>query len=203
MARSFDYEEKEVMLVLPKNTGLKVYTQLFMQKYPEYSEHKQIEVRGEDVPFWISQLTKKGKKVYGFTGEDLYHEYELENPDEGVVEVLGVMEWNDPSALYDKPALCLIGPIGKTMEDMPREITVCASKKYKHIVDDYLEKYREKGFVFDQVYVNGSVETSCSEGISDIAIDIVYSGRSMKECGLEIYDVIFKSDCVILGGKEI
>jgi ATP phosphoribosyltransferase len=202
MTRSSDYEEeKEVMLVLPKNTGLKEYTQLFMDKYPEYSEHKVVEVRGEDVPFWISQLTRKGKKVYGFTGGDLYREYELENPDEELVEVIDVMEWNDPNALYSKPALCLIGPVEMSIEDMPKEITICASKKYRYIVKEYLKRYEEKGYSFNEVYVNGSVEASCSEGISDLAIDIVYSGRSMKECGLRIYDVIFKSDCVILGGK--
>ncbi|HOP09182.1 MAG TPA: hypothetical protein PLC12_03085, partial [Candidatus Methanofastidiosa archaeon] len=147
-------------------------------------------------------LARKGKKVYGFTGRDLYHEYELENPDEELVEVIDVMEWNDPTAMYNKPALCLIGPEKMSMEDMPKDITICASKKYRCIVKDYLNRYREKGYRFNEVFVNGSVETSCSEGISDLAIDIVYSGRSMKECGLRIYDVIFKSDCVILGGRS-
>jgi len=195
-------EQEEIILVLPKNTGLKEYTRILMERYPECKDHKVIEVRGEDVPFWISQLSKKGKKVYGLTGEDLYHEYELENPEEDLVEVLDVIEWDDPNALYNKPALCLIGPEERTMEDMPMEITVCASKKYRYIVKDYLESYRKLGYSFNEIFVNGSVEISCSEGISNIAIDIVYSGRSMKECGLKIYDVIFKSDCVILGGKR-
>jgi len=206
MASSLDYikdnGQQEIMLVLPKNSGLKTYTKIFLDRYPELREHKVIEVRGEDVPFWISQLTKKGKKVYGFTGEDLYQEYLMDNPEDGIIEILGKIEWDDPAAIYTKPALCLIGPDDKDIEDLPKDMTLCASKKYRGIVRNYLKRYRTNGFEIKEIYVNGSVETSCSEGISDAVIDIVYSGRSMKECGLRIYDVIFKSDCVILGGKK-
>ncbi|MBN1786071.1 MAG: hypothetical protein JW825_03660 [Candidatus Methanofastidiosa archaeon] len=197
-----DKDQVEIILVLPKNAGLKEYTQIFLERYPELKDHKVIEVRGEDVPFWIGQLTIKGKRALGLTGEDLYNEYKIANPEEDIIEVLDKIEWMDPKALFMKPALCLIGPEGKTIDDLPKEMTICSSKKYRSIVRKYLERYRDNGYTIDEIYVNGSVETSCSEGISDVAIDIVYSGKSMKECGLCIYDIIFKSDCVVLGGKS-
>lgn len=194
-------EPEELMLVLPKNSGLKSYTDKFLDSNPLYADCKMLKVRGEDVPFWVSQLTKKGKRAIGFTGEDLFQDYRLRN-DDASVKVLGKIEWKDASAMYGKPALCFIGPIGKKEQPLPAKFTICACGKYKGIVKDFLKKYRDSGHEVDEIYVNGSVEASCSEGIADVIVDIVYSGRSIDEFGLEIYDVIFKSDCVILGGTD-
>jgi ATP phosphoribosyltransferase len=191
----------DVLLVLPKNTGLKRYASIFLDNHPHLASCKVITVRGEDVPFWVEQLTKKGKRAIGLTGEDLYKEYVLKNGGDAT-EVLSRIEWTDDKALYEKPALCFIGPEGRSMDELPRSFTVCACGKYKTIVSTYLDKLREKGYDIDEIYVNGSVETSCSEGIADAVIDIVYSGRSIDEFGLEIYDVIFTSDCVVIGGKR-
>lgn len=196
-----DEDCSELLLVLPKNSGLRKYTQEFLDRNPALKDCKQIMVRGEDVPFWVRQLTIKGKRAIGFTGEDLYREYCIRNGEDDV-KVLETVPWEDASALYGKPALCFIGPLGKKVEDLPRTMTVCACGKYKGIVGKYLDTLRERGFDISEIYVNGSVETSCSEGISDAVVDIVYSGKSMGECGLEIYDVIMKSDCVVLGGKD-
>ena len=57
----------------------------------------------------------------------------------------------------------------------------------------------EDGYEFWKNYVNGCVETSCSEGIADLIIDIVYTGSSLERYGLQIYDVIIKSDFLVLG----
>ncbi len=196
-----DGDCSKLLLVLPKNTGLKQYTQEFLDRNPALKDCKQITVRGEDVPFWVRQLTKKGKRAVGFTGEDLFKEYCTQHGDDGVT-VIETVPWIDASALYGKPALCFIGPLGKTLSDLPRSMTVCACRKYKGIVGAYLDTIRAKGFEISEIYVNGSVETSCSEGIADAVVDIVYSGRSMGECGLEIYEVIMTSDCVVLGGTD-
>jgi ATP phosphoribosyltransferase len=189
------------MLVLPKNSGLRQYTDRFLAMNPSLKGCKQIMARGEDVPFWVSQLAKKGKRAIGFTGQDLFQEYCIRNGGTDV-RVLEVIPWEDDSARYGKPALCFIGPKGSSLASLPRKLTVCACSKYKGIVGDYLDKLRQQGYEVEEIFVNGSVETSCSEGIADAVIDIVYSGKSMEECGLEIYEVILTSDCVVVGGKD-
>ncbi|MHC1605524.1 MAG: hypothetical protein ACXQTP_06120 [Candidatus Methanofastidiosia archaeon] len=162
---------------------------------------KIIEVRGEDVPFWVSQLTKKGKKAIGFTGEDLYREYAAKNSKD-VIRIIKKIEWKDSKAIFKKPSLCLMGPKEKSIKEMPKELTVCICSKFKGLAQDYLSQFEKKDYNISKIYVNGCVETSCQEGIADVVIDIVYSGDTMKKCGLCVYDIIFSSDCVILGGQD-
>jgi len=38
--------------------------------------------------------------------------------------------------------------------------------------------------------------------VCDLIIDIVLTGNSAKKSGLEIYDKIFSSDIVLIGGKK-
>lgn len=52
------------------------------------------------------------------------------------------------------------------------------------------------------MYTKGMSEMLFSEGLSDLVIDIVYTGRSIQEAGLSVYEKIFSSDFVILGGKD-
>jgi len=59
-----------------------------------------------------------------------------------------------------------------------------------------------KGFVFQKLYVNGSVETMCSEGLADLAIDIVYTGGSVEMYNLDVLDQIIKSDFLIIGAGD-
>jgi len=101
--------------------------------------------------------------------------------------------------MFGKPALCLIGPKDKEFEDMPRDMSIWIASKYKGLSDKYLKQYEGQGYEFWKNYVNGCVETSCSEGIADLIIDIVYTGASLERYGLKIYDVIIKSDFLILG----
>jgi ATP phosphoribosyltransferase len=160
---------------------------------------KVLEVRGEDVPFWVERLLSKGKNAVGFTGQDLFEEYTLSAGVRGKVDILKVFEWNDPKAMFGKPALCLIGPSGKALKNMPKTLNVWIAAKYKNIADRYLAKYESQGYTFNKEYVNGCVETSCSEGMADIIIDIVYTGSSLKKFGLGIYEKIFESDFLMVG----
>lgn len=118
------------------------------------------------------------------------------------MQVLQKIRWNDPSAIFRKPALCLIGPQNKTFAELPKELTICIAAKYKAIAKQYLSQFEKQGYKFRKKYVNGCVETSCSEGIADVIIDIVYSGSSLKKYVLEIYGKIIESDFVIIGGGK-
>jgi len=75
------------------------------------------------------------------------------------------------------------------------------ASKYKNIAERYLAKLSGKGFSFDVIYINGCVESSITEGIADLVIDIVYTGSSIERAGLKVYEKIFQSDFLIIGDQ--
>jgi len=160
-----------------------------------------LEVRGEDVPFWVEELTKQGKKAIGITGQDLYKEYCLKNY-KTTTKILKIIDWNDPKALFNKPVLCLLGPDNKDLDNIPKQQSICISNKYKLLSKKYLNLLETRGFNFKKFYVKGSTEASYSAGIAGLVIDIVYTGKSMKKLGLKVYDKIFYSDFVIIGDRK-
>lgn len=98
--------------MLPKNSGLELYRQEL-----EGLPNEKVIVRAEDVPVFVEEMIQKGKKVIGLTGEDLYKEYKLKN----VISQIGVIEkipWVDQTAIFNKPTLCLLGPIGKKLKNL-------------------------------------------------------------------------------------
>jgi ATP phosphoribosyltransferase len=184
---------------MPKNSGLKKYSEIALARLNAQSSEK-LEVRGEDVPFWVEGLLKKGKKAIGITGQDLYKEYCLNNYRTGT-KTLFLIPWEDENALFGKPTLCLLGPENKSLDTIPKKQRICISGKYKTIAKRYLNLLEERGFVFEKFYVSGSSESSFSVGLADLVIDIVYTGRSMKALGLSVYDKIFYSNIAVIGGK--
>lgn len=160
-----------------------------------------LEVRGEDVALWVEELLKKGKKVVGITGQDLYKEYCLKNY-KTITNIIKVINWNDPNALFSKPVLCLLGPNNKSLDTIPKKQKICISEKYKYISKKYLNLLETRGFSFEKFYVKGSTESSFSIGLADLVIDIVYTGKSINELGLKVYDKIFYSNYVIIGGVQ-
>ena len=187
-----------VFIVVPKNSGLKEYRQKALDIL-DIKDIKTLEVRGEDVPFWVESLTNNGKRTIGLTGEDLYQEYQLKTNQD--FKIINRIEWYDESAMFRKPTLCLLGPKGKQLESIPKNATIFICAKYKAIAEKYLDSINCNGF--NKVYVNGCVELSYSEGVSDIVIDIVYSGKSMNKYGLGVYDKILQSDFLIIAKGDI
>jgi histidinol-phosphate aminotransferase len=187
------------IVIVPKNSGLREYRNIALSCL-ETKDAKVIEARGEDIPFLVSQLQEKGKKAIGLTGQDLYKEFCLRNKD-SKIRVLRNIKWDDKNAMFGKPVLCLIGPKGRKIQDLRKNLTVFISAKYKGIAKKYLNFLEQKGFNFKKRYINGCVETSCSEGIADLIIDIVYTGSSLIKYDLDIYDKIIESDFVIISNN--
>lgn len=187
-------------VIVPKNQGLRRYREKTLGELG-LERAKQIEVRGEDVPFWVEELLKQDKQAIGFTGEDLFKEWCLEHYTTPL-KILKRIAWNDSQALFGKPTLCLLGSAAKQLDDLPKMLRVCIASKYKLIAKKYLNFLEQKGYTFEKIYVKGSVETSCSEGIADLIIDIVYTGSSMNKYGLRVYDTILASDFVVIGSEN-
>ncbi len=185
------------MFIVPKNTGL-----MICREIAENYTGKIIEVRGEDVPLIVSKLIKEGKKVIGITGEDLFKDLLLRNRDTGL-EILQRIKWKDKNTLFGKPTLCLLGPKGKRLEELGKELRICINSKYKELAKKYCtNRLENKEYRFEKIYVSGSSEEFFSNGVVDLVIDIVYSGESAKKAGLKVYDKLFESDIVVIGGKD-
>ncbi|NTV22819.1 MAG: hypothetical protein HGA85_00395 [Nanoarchaeota archaeon] len=185
-------------IIVPKNSGLKQYRDVAISELGLAGNEK-LEVRGEDVPLWLESVIKTGKKAIGITGQDLYKEYCLKNYRTDT-KILKIISWNDERAIYGKPVLCLLGPANRI--PIPRKAKICISSKYKFLARKYLNLLEQQGYSFEKFYVAGSTESSYAIGLADLVIDIVYSGKSINEIGLSVYDKIFSSDIVVIGGKD-
>ena len=190
-----------VFTVVPNNKSLANYVATALDYLRNPSKDILIESRGEDIPFIVEELSKNGKKVIGLTGKDLLKEYELSKYNTKLV-VLKTIAWLDKNALFGKPVLCLLGPKNKSLEDLPKSLKVCINSKYKNLAKKYLNLLESSGYTFVKIYLSGSTEAAYSNGLSDLVIDIVYTGASMRKANLEVYDKIFESDFVIVGVKN-
>jgi len=190
-----------VFIVVPNNKSLASYVEVTLQYLGNPSKDKIVISRGEDVPFIIEELSQSGKKAIGLTGRDLFKEYELSKCNTKLL-TLKTIDWNDKNAMFGKPVLCLLGPRGKKLEDLPKNLRVSINSKYKNLAKKYLNILEDKGFGLAKIYLSGSTESAYCNGISDLVIDIVYTGSSIKNANLEVYDKIFESDFVIIGVKD-
>ena len=81
-----------------------------------------------------------------------------------------------------KCRMCVAAPKGYT-EDNKRTLRVAT--KFSNITKEY---YRSKGRDIDIVHLNGSVEIAPILGLTDVIMDIVETGNTLKENDLEIVE---------------
>lgn len=192
---------ENMKILVPKNSGLKEYSEQALNLL-KTQKKKTLQVRGEDVALLLERFLRNGKNAIGMTGEDLFREY-VYSRKTPMLKIIKRIEWNDPEALFGKPTICLLGPRGSNLKDLPKNLTVAINSKYKMTAKRALNLIEKtSGFNFKKIYTKGMSELLFSEGITDLVIDIVYTGSSMREYGLVIYEKIFSSDFVILGGKN-
>ena len=68
--------------------------------------------------------------------------------------------------------------------------TVQVATKYPHITMEY---FNARGIPVELIYLSGSIELAPLLGLADRIVDLVESGRTLKENGLEIVEVILES----------
>jgi ATP phosphoribosyltransferase len=68
--------------------------------------------------------------------------------------------------------------------------TVRVATKYPHIAMEY---FNARGIPVEIIYLSGSIELAPLLGLADRIVDLVESGRTLKENGLEIVEVIAES----------
>lgn len=188
-----------ILFIVPKNSGLSFCKKLAERKF----QNKEIKsVRGEDVPSFIKEFSKKGKGVIGITGEDLFKEFSLKNSDKNI-EIIEKIPWDDENACFGKPSLCLLVPRGKKLKQLQNNLKVCINKKYVRIAEKFLSELKQReNKTFEKIYLSGETEAAFENNLCDLVIDVVYSGKSAREAGLDIYEKIFCSDIVVIRSKN-
>jgi len=189
------------LIIIPSNNSLVSYADAALKLLKAPKDTKIIKSRGEDIPLIVEEFFKRGIKVVGMTGKDLLKEYKLSN-ENTKLSVINTIPWVDGNALFGKPVLCLLGPKGKKIEDLPKSLRVCINSKYKNLANMYLNQLEIRDYSFERVYLTGSTEAAYSTGLTELVIDIVYTGASIRDAGLEVYDKIYESDFVIIGVKD-
>ena len=198
-------------LVIPKNSGLKGYAWKVMEeaglklKSAEEIGKNKLKVgdltillrRGEDIPQIVVDEFARGKLVLGLTGDDLYDEYRLRNP-ENPLRIENTYDWFDESARFFRPTLCLVNRTGNG-EDIPLEARVAVDSKYERTSRNYLQTSALFNGKKPSVLVyNGDLESTVASGTNDCCIDVVYSGSTLQQDGLGIVQKIRFSDLVVI-----
>lgn len=190
-----------VFIVVPNNKSLLSYRDKALGYFENLGKERVIESRGEDIPFIVEELSKNGKKVFGLTGSDLLREYQLSKYG-NVLKIIKTISWVDEKAVFGKPTLCLLGPKNKELCQLSRTLKVCINSKYRNLAKKYLNILESQGYKFTKIYLSGSTEAAYCNGISDLVIDIVYTGKSIQDANMGVFDRIFESDFLIIGVKN-
>ncbi len=70
--------------------------------------------------------------------------------------------------------------------------------KYPHLASEYFEK---KGFQAEVIKLYGAIELAPLFGISDLIVDLVSTGETLKTNGLEELEVIMQSSARLVVNK--
>lgn len=126
--------------------------------------------KGPDVPTYVEY----GAADIGVVGKDTVLE---EN--RRVYEVLDLG--------FGKCRMCVCGP-ESARELLMHHERIRVSSKYPNIAKDYF--YNKKHQTVDIIRLNGSVELGPMVGLSDVIVDIVETGSTLKENGLAVLEEI-------------
>lgn len=83
--------------------------------------------------------------------------------------------------------MCVCGP-NEAGELLQKREWIRVASKYPRIAKDYF--YNKKHQTVDIIRLNGSVELGPMVGLSDVIVDIVETGSTLKENGLAVLEEI-------------
>ena len=83
--------------------------------------------------------------------------------------------------------MCVCGP-SEARELLKHHEMIRVASKYPNIAKDYF--YNKKHQTVDIIKLNGSVELGPIVGLSDVIVDIVETGSTLRENGLEVLEEV-------------
>ena len=135
-------------------------------------------VKPSDVAIYV----ERGAADIGIAGKDILLEYEPE-----VYELLDL-----------KMGKCRMAVAAKDgFRDDPRQ-TLRVATKFSNIASRY---YLAKGRDIDIIHLNGSIELAPILGLSDVIVDIVETGTTLKENNLTVIDTVVPISARLIANK--
>lgn len=135
-------------------------------------------VKPSDVAIYV----ERGAADIGVAGKDILLEYE---PD--VYELLDLD--------IGKCKMAVAAP--KCFHDNPQK-TLKVATKFSNITQNY---YNSLGRDIDMIHLNGSIEIAPILGLSDVIVDIVETGTTLKENNLEVRETIVPISARLIANK--
>lgn len=184
-----------INIALPKGRlGEKVYKLLARVGYgcDEYSEESRKLVfkdsRGEVSYFWVkpadvSVYVELGAADIGVVGKDILNEY---NPD--VYELLDLG--------LGKCSMCVAA---KSDWNDDISVPLRVATKFTHTAEKY---FSEQGRDIEIIKLNGSIELGPVLGISDVIVDIVETGTTLRENDLKVFTKINDISARLISNKS-
>ena len=174
---------------VPENSGPARFNYIAASLFENSA--KLVTTRAERIP----QLVESGGG-YGWIGNDLWLNYACVASYSNV-KVERFFPWPDTI----KPRLCLLKPEEtKSINDLYwRGCEVAVPIKYANLALTYLQRMLPRS---RSKFFAGGVEKQIRKGNADLAIDIVYSGRTIHEQKLSIEDTIFAEAGLVLLTKD-
>ncbi len=135
-------------------------------------------VKPSDVAIYV----ERGAADIGVAGKDILLEYE---PD-----VFELLDLN-----IGKCRMCVAAP--KDFHD-DQSKTLKVATKFSNIATGY---YNSLGRDIDIIHLNGSIEIAPILGLSDVIVDIVETGTTLKENNLEVFESIVPISARLISNK--
>ena len=135
-------------------------------------------VKPSDVAIYV----ERGAADIGVAGKDILLEY---SPD--VYELLDL-----------NIGKCRLAVAGKTDFKDDTEKTLRVATKFVNITNSY---YSKKGRDIDIIKLNGSIELAPILGLSDVIVDIVETGTTLKENNLTTFETIVPVSARLIANK--
>ena len=126
--------------------------------------------KGPDVPTYVEY----GAADIGIVGEDTILEEQR-----SLYEVMDLG--------FGKCRMCVCGP-SSAKELLKSQELIRVATKYPHIAKDYF--YNKKHQTVEIIKLNGSIELAPIVGLSEVIVDIVETGTTLRENGLEVLEEV-------------
>lgn len=126
--------------------------------------------KGPDVPTYVEY----GAADIGVVGKDTIMEEQR--------KLFEVLDLN-----FGKCRMCVCGP-ETARELLKHQEQIRVATKYPHIAKDYF--YNQKNQTVEIIKLNGSIELAPIVGLSEVIVDIVETGSTLRENGLVVLEEV-------------
>jgi len=136
-----------------------------------------------DVPTYVEY----GAAAFGIAGLDTVRE--------------GGHDLYEPLSLgVGKCHLALAGPASWLGRDLRKVPYLRVASKYPRLAQQY---FQQRDLSVEIIYLSGSIELAPVVGLSDLLVDLVQSGRTLKENGLVELETLMESEAVLVVNRAV